>query len=282
MAGRDRRRRRTALFVSLLIHSALFSALLLVAPQLNTPPPTPNRATMVLGLVPEADLGIATHLVSPGQSATRQPAHAPPSPQQALRSHPAPAPAATALPAAETHPPLKATTAAPSGPSGAPSALAGAGDQAAGRRALAAALACAAGNAQNLDEETRATCRKRLSEAAAAIGDARVDTIPPLKRAYYDAVQKAYQDIRHAPTPDTQLTHLPGAAGMYDQRQASIHGRPPYAGCGLKFGGPKGAAPAGAPPHSLFFKLGPVVCGVVPPQGVLTEESATPNADDVP
>jgi hypothetical protein len=69
---------------------------------------------------------------------------------------------------------------------------------------------------------------------------------------------------------------------MYDQKVMNMPGRPPYAGCGLKFGGPKGAAPAGAPPHSLFFKLGPVVCGVVPPQGVLTEESATPKADDVP
>jgi hypothetical protein len=114
------------------------------------------------------------------------------------------------------------------------------------------------------------------------MGDAKVDTIPPLKRAYYDAVEKAYQDIRHYGTPDSTPTRLAGAATMYDQKVMTMPGRPPYAGCGLKFGGPKGATPPGAPPHSLFFKLGPVVCGVVPPQGVLTEESATPNAADVP
>ncbi len=150
------------------------------------------------------------------------------------------------------------------------------------RRALQAALACAPGASQNLDDEGRAACRKRLSDAGVAMGEAKVDTIPPEKRAYYDAVQKAYQDIRHYGTPDSTLTRLDGAQGMYDVKVMNMPGRLPMAGCGTKFGGPKGAKTADAPAHSLHFKLGPLVCALAPPQGVLTEESATPDADNVP
>jgi hypothetical protein len=114
------------------------------------------------------------------------------------------------------------------------------------------------------------------------MGEAKVDSIPPEKRAYYDAVQKAYQDIRHYGTPDTVLTHLPGAEGMADARISIMPGHPPGPGCGMTFGGPRGAKPQGPPPHSLHFKLGPLTCVLTPPQGVLTEESATPSADDVP
>lgn len=275
MAGRDRRRRRTALVVSLLIHTVLLAPLLLVAPKFR-PVKSPTRANMVLGLVPAAKLGIATHQTQPGSAATSQLTLG-----QASRQLPAPSSTATAQPApSQTSPPAQATS--PPANSGATSVTAGSGDQAAARRALAAALACAPSNAQNLDPDGRAECGKRLKEAAAAMGDAKVDTIPPEKRAYYDAVQKAYQDIRHYPTPDTALTHLPGAEGMYDQRLAAIPGRPPTVGCGMKFGGPKSARPTAGPPHGLFFRLGPLICGVTPPQGVLTEESATPNADDAP
>ncbi len=281
MAERDRRRRRTALLASLLLHTALLAPLFLVAPRLQTAQ-APNRATMVLGLAPEARLGIATREVLSSRTSAGQHAPIPASSQPKARPELRPSPRATALPASSPPSPPSATAAAAFGESGAPTPAANGANQDAVRRALRAALACAPDNAQNLDEDARATCRKRLRAAAVAMGDAKVDTIPPLKRAYFDAVQKAYQDIRHYPTPDTQLTHLPGAASMYDQRLASIPGHPPHAGCGLKFGGPKGATPAGAPPHSLFFKLGPVICGVTPPQGMLTEESATPNGDDVP
>ncbi len=281
MAGRDRRRRRTALLVSLLIHTALLTPLLLVAPPLRMAQ-TPNRANMVLGLVPEANLGIATRQARLDRAAASQPVRAPTSPEQGPLRPLKPPPSVTALPASGRHAAAGAMAALPSTNSGAPADAAAGGNQDAVRRALSAALACAPSNTQDLDAEGRAACGKRLRDAAAAMGDAKVDTIPREKRAYYDAVQKAYQDIRHYQTPDTALTHLPGAEGMYDQRQAAIYGHPPVAGCGLKFGGPPGAKPAGAPPHSLFFKLGPVICGVAPPQGVLTEESATPNADDPP
>ncbi len=266
MARPNPRRRRIALFVSLLIHAALLAPLLFVAPGLRYAQ-APNPAHMLLGLVPESGLGIAMHRAAAGQPSTRQPARALTSPQ------PAAPPKLT--------PPSATTAPSPPANNGAQAGAATAANQDAVRRALHAALACAPSNAQNLDEETRAACRKRLRDAAVAMGDAKVDTIPPLKRAYYDAVQKAYQDIRDYPTPDTTLTHLPGAEGIYDQRLAAIHGHLAHAGCGLKFGGPPGATPSGAPPHSLFFKVGPVICGVTPPQGVLTEESATPNADDV-
>jgi hypothetical protein len=249
MAGRDRRRRSTALIVSLLIHTALLSALLLVAPRLRTVQ-TPNRATMVLGLVPEADLGIATHAAPQGEAATSQPAHNPPSPQPA--AHQATSPAATALPALKPQTGPSAMAASPSANTSASTAAA-AGSQDAARRALHAALACAPSNAQNLDEEAQAACRKRLSDAAIAMGDARVDTIPPEKRAYYDAVVKAYQDP----------AHLPGVV------------------CAVPFGIPKGWKPSHRnPPHSL--KLGPLPCYVIPPKGFLTEEADIPPADQIP
>jgi len=145
-------------------------------------------------------------------------------------------------------------------------------DQAAVRRALQAALACAAGASRNLDDDARAACRKRLIEGAAAMGEAKVDTIPPLKRAYYDAVQKAYQDFRSFPTPDTELTHLPGAEGMYDQRVASMPGRPGGVGCGLKFGGP----------NSPHLKIGPITCAVILPASPLNPEVDLPHADQIP
>jgi hypothetical protein len=111
-----------------------------------------------------------------------------------------------------------------------------------------------------------------LIEGAAAMGEAKVDTIPPLKRAYYDAVQKAYQDFRSFPTPDTTLTHLPGAEGMYDQRLAHMPGHAAGVGCGLKFGGP----------HSLKLKVGPITCAVVLPSSPLDPEVDLPPADQIP
>jgi len=152
-----------------------------------------------------------------------------------------------------------------------------AGDQEAVARALRAAFACAAGYQESLASERRAACGKRISEAAVAMGPSKVDTIPPLKRAYYDAVEQAYQDIRHYQTPDTTLTHLPGAMGIYDQRVANMPGHIPYAGVGLQLGGR-----STTPPHSLKVGLGPLAIVVTAPQGVLTEESAIPSADDRP
>jgi hypothetical protein len=84
MAGRDRRRRRTALLISLLFHTALLAPLLLVAPRLRTAQ-TPTRATMRLGLVPEAGLGIATHLTPPGSPVMSQAARTPPAARQTSR-----------------------------------------------------------------------------------------------------------------------------------------------------------------------------------------------------
>ncbi len=247
MAGRDKRRGRTALLVSLLLHTALLAPLLLVAPRLQTVQ-APSPAHILLDLVPEARLGIATHETRPGPSATSQPARAPAPPQQASHPHLAPSSSAPPFPAPAPYAPPRATAASPSATSGAPAPGASGGNPDAVRRALQAAFACAPSNAQNLDEEARAACGKRLRQAAAAMGEAKVDTIPPEKRAYYDAVQKAYQDIGHYPTPDTTLTHLPGAQGMYDQQVATMPGHLPRVGCGTKFGGPKGAKPDGPPP----------------------------------
>ncbi len=255
MAGRDQRRRRTALLASLLIHTALLAPLLLVAPRLRTAP-APNRATMLLGLVHAAGLGIATHQTRPRPMATPQPARALPPAQEAPLPHEAPSPTATVQPISPPHTPPNGTATSPSANNGATSAASRAGSEDAARRALRAALACAPSNVQNLDEEARAACRQRLSDAAIAMGDARVDTIPPEKRAYYDAVVKAYKD----PT-------------------ATAH--PPGLGCALPFGIPKGWKPSGRkPPHSL--KLGPLPCYVVPPKGFLTEEADVPPADEIP
>jgi len=275
MAGRDKARWRTALLVSLLIHIALLAPLVLVAPSLRMAQ-RPSRATMVLGLVPEAGLGMAAHPVPPGRSAASQPTLRP-----ASRQPPALSSAATTLPAPSQRSP-PAQTASASADGGTPATAAAARNQDAVRRALHAALACASSNAQNLDAVGRAACGKRLSDAAAAIGDARVDTIPPEKRAYYDAVQKAYQDFRAFPTPDTTLTHLPGAQGMADQRLAAMPGHPPAVGCRMPFGGQPGAKPAGAPPHSLHFNLGPLTCFAAPPSSPLTPEVDLPPADSIP
>ncbi len=255
MAGRDRRRRRTALVVSLLIHAALLAPLLLVAPRPQTAS-TPNRATMMLGLVPDASLGMATHETSTRQPAMSQPARVLPLAQETGRPHLAPSTAANPLPISPQHTPPIATATSSSADSGVTSTAAGARSQDAVRRALRAALACAPSNVQNLDEEARVACRQRLRDTAIAMGDARVDTIPPEKRAYYDAVVKAYTD----PT-------------------ATAH--PPGIGCALPFGIPKGWKPSHRnPPHSL--KLGPLPCYVLPPKGFLTEEADIPPADQIP
>ncbi len=255
MAGRDRRRRRTALLVSLLFHLVLLSPLLLVAPRLRTAQ-TPAPANMQLGLVPETALGIATYEAQPRRPVTNSPARPLSLAEQAPRPNLARSATTTATPASAPNAPPKASTASPSSDSGAAAAAASAGNQDAVRRALHAALACAPSNVQNLDEDARAICRKRLIEGAAAMGDAKVDTIPPDKRAYYDAVVKAYQD----PT-------------------ANSH--PPGIGCALPFGIPKGWKPSHRkPPHSL--KLGPLPCYVLPPKGFLTEEADIPPADEMP
>jgi hypothetical protein len=226
---------------------------------------------MLLGLVPEADLELATHAAQSAPAATPQAARAPP-PPQVSGADLEPSSAATARPAPAAPAPPSATARSSPASRGVVAAAASDANPDAIRRALRAALACAPSNAENLDEEARAACRKRLSEAAVAMGEAKVDAIPPLKRAYYDAVQKAYQDFRAFPTPITEVTHLPGAEGIYDQRMAAMPGHPPGVGC----------ASGTAPPHSLHFKVGPLSCFAVPPSSPLTPEVDVPPADSVP
>jgi len=209
---------------------------------------------MLLGLVSEAGLGAATHPAQPGRSATPQAAHAPSKPAWRPPLDPTPAPGA--LPSVAPHTPLNTAAISASAANVAPAGGGAGASQDALRRALHAAFACAPSNLQNLDDDARAACRKRLIEGAAAMGEAKVDTIPPEKRAYYDAVAKAYQD-------PTATAHLPGV------------------GCALPFGIPKGWKPSHRnPPHSL--KLGPLPCYVVPPKGFLTEEADIPPADEIP
>jgi hypothetical protein len=123
----------------------------------------------------------------------------------------------------------------------------------------------------HLTAEERDRCNQHYAEIAKR-GPAFVDVIPPEKRAYYDAVQAAYQAMNDPRTPVST-----GVGGQYQS-----WGHLPGLGCGMQFGGPR------QPPDHRSFSdkvkatgmiavpIGPIRCGVVLPQGSWTPEIGIP------
>lgn len=158
---------------------------------------------------------------------------------------------------------------APSAASGPPAAPAEAANGLQG--ALRTRIGCDADPVVHLTAEERDRCNQHYAEIAKR-GPAFVDVIPPEKRAYYDAVQAAYQAMNDARTPVST-----GVGGQYQ-----AWGRLPGLGCGMKFGGPP------QPPDHRSFSdkvkatgmiavpIGPISCGVVLPKGSWTPEIGIP------
>jgi hypothetical protein len=139
------------------------------------------------------------------------------------------------------------------------------------RGALRAGLGCAAGPSTTLTPEEKERCLERYGQNARK-GPAFIDPIPEEKRAYYDAVQAAYQAARDPAHP-----FIKGPDG-----EVRPWGHFPGVGCGMKFGGPPQK-----PNHNsltdnikaeggVFMNVGPLRCGLALPQGVLTPELGIP------
>jgi hypothetical protein len=112
------------------------------------------------------------------------------------------------------------------------------------RSFLRATVGCSHEEYLHLNAAERANCDKRVGKDARAFANVNIDALPADKRAYYDAVQQAYQSTHDPRTPvDT-------SAG--------------------------GGTWTGQGGHGLGFGCKAGKCGVQLPQGVGTEEVDTP------
>ena len=132
-------------------------------------------------------------------------------------------------------------------------------------------LACTHAGVLDLSPSEKARCAERLGLASRTAP--RVETIPAAKRAYYDAVAKAYAG-KHAASGNAPAWPAgpPASEVLADRGGLTI----PFAACGMKFGVPRGwKEHHELPPHALkLAKLGPLMCFVAPPSGRGFEESA--------
>ncbi|WP_158913280.1 hypothetical protein [Caulobacter sp. S45] len=243
--------------VSLLVHLGLLSLLVLQPPArfrfrqdqdtssmtaalVHLSDLAPRQADRSKDAAPANDAAISAHRVAApiarpkAQDKTRAPPPAipPPSPLRVPQQQ---------APAAQGGPPSAPGTDASSGAEGPGGA---APTRGAVSHALQAMFRCQSGNLSNLSPEDRASCEQRIGREANNAGPP-VDTVPPEKRKYYDAIQQAYQSL-HDIRPQFNL------AG-----QRVLAGHPPAVGC--KFG--KGYG---------------IKCRFIPPQGFLTEEAGIP------
>ena len=153
-----------------------------------------------------------------------------------------------------------------------PPAAASAGEVGQGvRQALRLGVGCDAAVTVRLTPEERDRCNQRIGEQA-RLGPKTIDRIAPEKRAYFDAVQAAYQASR-----DPMHSFVRDANG-----EIKPWGHFAGVGCGMSFGGPPRP-----PDHRSFtdkvkasgmiaIPLGPLSCGLVLPQGNLTPEIGIP------
>jgi hypothetical protein len=122
-----------------------------------------------------------------------------------------------------------------------------------------------------LAPEEKERCLERYGMNARK-GPAFIDPIPQEKRAYYDAVQAAYQAAADPAHP-----FIRGPTG-----EVEPWGNGPGVGCGMKFGGPPQK-----PDHrsltdrikaegGILVNVGPLRCGLILPQGSLTPELKIP------
>ena len=258
---RKRNPRHVAIAVSLLAHLVFFAILARNAPTLvfRQEPVAATNIWLMPRLTPRAHdprtrprAGETTASASTAAAPKVSAPLNPPNPTSA-----APSPIAAA--------PQGAPTSAEAGP---PSA-AGVGTGLLG--ALRSSIGCDIGRTAHLTPEEKDRCNQRMGEEAHK-GPKFIDTIPAEKRAYYDAVQAAYQaaaDPMH-----------PFIRDKYGNVQP--WGKGPGVGCGMKFGGPPQP-----PDHRsvtdkikatglLGIDLGPLRCGIVIPQGSMTPEIGIP------
>jgi len=248
--------RTTAIALSIMTHVVIFA---LIA---NTLPSRDVRtlpvAATTLWLVPHLTLKADT--VRPHQAAKADTA------AMTTVSRPMPQQKTTTRPAGlqTTKVPSASQAESPSG-AASPSTTAGAGEGIQG--ALRTGFGCDLGHLAHLTLDERDRCNQRMGEDARK-GPSFIDSIPPEKRAYYDAVQGFAQASRHPDAP------------LYKDANGNIRrwGGPPAPGCTFR--------PHFRPGASLSDKIkatgmigvpiGPLSCGVQLPQGVMTPEIGIP------
>jgi len=215
----------------------------LTAPQhAQSPAHEASHRDSTVALRPRAVLSAPTHAIPapPRPVARTIPRPVPPT----LQTQPAPAMAS--IPAAGT----RAGSNAGVGGGGAGGGHGGAGplpgDEARDgvRDFLRATVGCSHEEYLHLNTLERAACDRRVGRDARAVANLKVDALPSGKRAYYDAVQQAYQQMHD---PRTPVDTSPGGASWTGQAGHGI-------GFGCKYGN----------------------CGVIAPQGAGTEESGIP------
>jgi hypothetical protein len=132
------------------------------------------------------------------------------------------------------------------------------------RGALRAGVGCDLASV-HLTPEDKDRCAERFGQNARR-GPAFIDPIPAEKRAYYDAVQSAYQAMNDPRTPVPT-----GIGGQYQ-----TWGRLPGVGCSLTPKFKRGASFSDRvkATGAIAVPLGPISCGVVLPQGSWTPELA--------
>jgi hypothetical protein len=246
--------REAAIAFSLFTHLLIFAILARNIPTLifRDEPVAATNIWLMPRLTPQAH-----------EEATRQ--HAAP----AASSAPAAAPAATPKPLTATatapSPVQAAPQTAPAQAEGGAPAPGGAG--AALQGALRTTIGCDLGHAAHLTPEEKDHCNLRLGEEAHK-GPKFIDTIPPEKRAYYDAVQQAYQaaaDPMH-----------PFVRDKYGNIQT--WGHPPAVGCSFKGHFKPGASLSDKIKATgmIGVPIGPLSCGLALPQGSMTPELGIP------
>ncbi len=134
---------------------------------------------------------------------------------------------------------------------------------------LRAGVGCAHRDGVGLTHAEREACDQKAGEVAKAAPT--IDKIAPEKRAYFDAVNEAYEKAR-APAP--VVSYVVGPYGGIAKVWTLPPGVKPIGfGCKIALGGvPRGyKSYHDKPPHSL--KLGKLPCFITPPSGAFTEEA---------
>lgn len=292
---RGRRRLWRPILASLLVHSSVLTWMGLITPQIRPRPDPPSAGpameVQLERITPEqprdrskpsaARPAAATPprvAAAPFPPVLHRPAEAAPGPRTPVPVSSPASGSATAAPIAEA--PGAAGSAGGAARGLSKAAAAGVGTAQDGRGAMRgygrATIGCDAADFVRLSQAERDRCNQRFGEEAhKAPGP--IDTIPAEKRAYYDAVAAAYRDLHTYKTPTgREPVFGTGAAGALADPVTKMPGQHAAVGCGMSFGGPRGGKGAKAKPPGLWMKVGPLLCGVSPPSGFLTEEANIP------
>jgi len=218
---------------------------------------TPAPSAVNVWLMPRLTSDLRSHAT---QRTTAAPAGLAAAPPRASR--PAPSPGATVV----------APTPAGGSPGGGPSAAGPTGPSAGGdlgqgvQGALRSRIGCDA-LTTHLTAEEKDRCSQRFGQEALK-GPRFIDPIPEEKRAYYDAVQAAYQASR-----DPQHPFFKDANGNIQS-----WGHPPAVGCTFKRHFKPGASMSDKIKATgmIGVPIGPLSCGLALPQGSMTPELGIP------